>query len=125
MKKALVVLAALFVLAGCDKATHEQTPSSVDQQQVVDDQQQQIDDQQQQIDDAQQAADDAQAAADAAAADDAAAAQSTPDYSSGNNMNCSDFSTQGEAQAYYNAQVGDPDGLDADHDGVACEALPN
>lgn len=38
-------------------------------------------------------------------------------------MDCSDFSTQAEAQEYYEVQVGDPDGLDADSDGLACEAL--
>jgi hypothetical protein len=41
--------------------------------------------------------------------------------------NCSDFSTYIEAQAYFNAQGGSPsnnvDGLDADHDGIACESL--
>jgi endonuclease YncB( thermonuclease family) len=39
-------------------------------------------------------------------------------------VNCSDFSSQLAAQNYYNQQVGDPDGLDADHDGFACESLP-
>jgi hypothetical protein len=38
--------------------------------------------------------------------------------------NCSDFSSQLAAQNYYNGQVGDPDGLDADGDGWACESLP-
>ena len=42
--------------------------------------------------------------------------------------NCSDFSSQAAAQNYYNNQGGvsggDPDGLDADHDGVACESNP-
>jgi Excalibur calcium-binding domain len=41
--------------------------------------------------------------------------------------NCSDFSTQAAAQAYFLAHGGpaqDPDRLDADHDGVACESLP-
>ena len=37
---------------------------------------------------------------------------------------CADFSSQSDAQRYYMAQVGDPDGLDRDGDGVACEALP-
>jgi hypothetical protein len=37
---------------------------------------------------------------------------------------CSDFSTQAEAQAYLEDQDGDPDGLDPDEDGVACETLP-
>ncbi|CAN5396843.1 hypothetical protein BH09ACT12_BH09ACT12_31050 [soil metagenome] len=42
-------------------------------------------------------------------------------------MNCSDFSTQAAAQRYYIAHGGpgsDPDGLDADDDGVACESNP-
>jgi hypothetical protein len=42
--------------------------------------------------------------------------------------NCSDFSTQAEAQAWFNSHGGsasnDVAGLDADHDGVACESLP-
>jgi micrococcal nuclease len=40
---------------------------------------------------------------------------------------CSDFSTQAEAQRYYEAKGGpaqDPDRLDADHDGSACDSLP-
>src|SRR4051812_42348034 len=42
---------------------------------------------------------------------------------------CSDFSTQGDAQAYFDSHGGSPsnnvDGLDADHDGKACESLPS
>ncbi len=38
--------------------------------------------------------------------------------------NCSDFATQAQAQACFNAHPGDPFGLDADHDGIACESLP-
>ncbi|MFF3494551.1 excalibur calcium-binding domain-containing protein [Streptomyces sp. NPDC002795] len=34
---------------------------------------------------------------------------------------CPDFSTQAEAQAYYDAHPGDPDRLDRDDDGQACE----
>lgn len=38
---------------------------------------------------------------------------------------CSDFSSQEEAQQYYDdAGPGDPNGLDRDGDGVACETLP-
>ena len=40
---------------------------------------------------------------------------------------CSDFSTQAAAQAFFLAHGGparDPDRLDADHDGIACESLP-
>jgi hypothetical protein len=40
---------------------------------------------------------------------------------------CADFSSQGEAQAYFEANGGSPtnnvDNLDADHDGQACEAF--
>jgi micrococcal nuclease len=43
----------------------------------------------------------------------------------GYDMNCSNFSTQAEAQAHMDAHPGDPDGLDGnDHDGRACESLP-
>ena len=41
--------------------------------------------------------------------------------------NCTDFATQSAAQNYYIAHGGraqGPDGLDADHDGIACESLP-
>lgn len=38
---------------------------------------------------------------------------------------CADFKTHAEAQAYFRAHgPGDPHGLDADGDGVACERLP-
>ena len=40
---------------------------------------------------------------------------------------CSDFRTQAQAQRYFEAKGGpqrDPDNLDSDHDGVACEDLP-
>lgn len=39
-------------------------------------------------------------------------------------VNCSDFDTQPEAQAHLEADPSDPDGLDRDKDGVACEHLP-
>jgi hypothetical protein len=39
-------------------------------------------------------------------------------------LNCSDFATQAEAQAAFNATPGDPNGLDRDGDGIACETLP-
>src|SRR4051794_17479471 len=43
--------------------------------------------------------------------------------------NCSDFSTQQDAQQYFDSHGGSPsnnvDGLDADHDGRACESLPS
>lgn len=48
---------------------------------------------------------------------------SAPSRTSGD-RNCSDFSTWREAQAFYeNAGRGDPHGLDADSDGIACESL--
>lgn len=39
-------------------------------------------------------------------------------------LNCSDFATQAEAQASLNSTPGDPNGLDRDKDGIACETLP-
>lgn len=42
-------------------------------------------------------------------------------------VNCSDFSSQAAAQSYFVSLGGpavDPEGLDADGDGVACESLP-
>lgn len=36
-------------------------------------------------------------------------------------LDCADFATQQEAQAEYDADPSDPNGLDADSDGVACE----
>jgi hypothetical protein len=39
-------------------------------------------------------------------------------------MDCKDFGSQDEAQAYFEANgPGDPDRLDRDNDGIACEAL--
>jgi len=38
---------------------------------------------------------------------------------------CADFQYQEDAQAYLNAHPGEPDGLDRDNDGVACETLPS
>lgn len=44
-------------------------------------------------------------------------------------FNCADFDTQEQAQAFFDAQGGlaggDPDGLDADGDGIPCESLPS
>lgn len=40
---------------------------------------------------------------------------------------CADFPTQKKAQKYFKKHGGpqkDPSGLDADHDGIACEDLP-
>lgn len=43
----------------------------------------------------------------------------------GPDRDCSDFRTQAEAQAFFEAAgPGDPHRLDRDHDGVACEELP-
>ncbi|WP_103355105.1 excalibur calcium-binding domain-containing protein [Amycolatopsis sp. CA-128772] len=39
--------------------------------------------------------------------------------------NCSDFQYQEEAQAVLEATPGDPNGLDRDKNGIACEALPH
>lgn len=40
--------------------------------------------------------------------------------------NCPDFDTQEEAQAFFDQDPSDPDGLDADDDGQACEdSLPS
>lgn len=42
-----------------------------------------------------------------------------------NDLNCSDFATQAEAQAEFNRDTSDPNGLDgSDNDGLACESLP-
>jgi hypothetical protein len=42
-----------------------------------------------------------------------------------NEYNCSDFSTQEEAQSEYDSDYSDPNYLDGDDDGVACESLPS
>jgi endonuclease YncB( thermonuclease family) len=39
-------------------------------------------------------------------------------------VDCPDFANQAAAQSHLIAHPGDPDGLDGDHDGVACESLP-
>ncbi len=42
----------------------------------------------------------------------------------GGDMDCSDFSSQAEAQAFFErAGPGDPHRLDRDKDGIACETL--
>ncbi|QIN80836.1 hypothetical protein GBA65_14800 [Rubrobacter marinus] len=38
-------------------------------------------------------------------------------------LDCADFATQEEAQATYDQDPSDPNGLDDDGDGVACETL--
>jgi len=40
-------------------------------------------------------------------------------------LDCSAFSTQPEAQAVLDADPSDPNGLDGDDDGIACESLPS
>lgn len=42
----------------------------------------------------------------------------------GNRYNCPDFASQAQAQAVLRADPGDPNGLDADKDGSACEGNP-
>ena len=59
----------------------------------------------------------------------AALAQSRGPSGADGSFNCEDFDTQPQAQDFYDAQGGvaggDPDGLDDDSDGTACETLPN
>lgn len=43
----------------------------------------------------------------------------------GADLDCSDFATQEEAQAVLNADPSDPNRLDAEGDGIACETLPS
>ena len=46
---------------------------------------------------------------------------------SSRDYDCDDFSTQKEAQKFFEKNGGpseDPHRLDADHDGIACESLP-
>ena len=47
-----------------------------------------------------------------------------PSPASAADRDCADFPTQGAAQAWLQAYPGDPDRLDGDSDGVACESLP-
>jgi Excalibur calcium-binding domain len=44
--------------------------------------------------------------------------------SAATDLDCSDFATQALAQASFNATPGDPNDLDRDNDGIACETLP-
>lgn len=39
-------------------------------------------------------------------------------------LDCSDFATQAEAQAEFDSDTSDPNRLDDDGDGIACETLP-
>lgn len=47
----------------------------------------------------------------------------TPSGGSGDPYDCSDFSSQEQAQQYFESVSGDPSGLDANSDGQACESL--
>ena len=49
---------------------------------------------------------------------------SGPLDASGGDLDCSDFSTQDEAQRVLAQDPSDPNRLDGDQDGVACESLP-
>jgi hypothetical protein len=40
----------------------------------------------------------------------------------GDAYNCGDFASQAQAQAVLRADPRDPNGLDADNDGIACES---
>jgi Excalibur calcium-binding domain len=42
-------------------------------------------------------------------------------FAQANDQNCDDFPSQAAAQAHLDADPSDPDNLDADDDGVACE----
>jgi Excalibur calcium-binding domain len=43
----------------------------------------------------------------------------------GDTYNCPDFASQADAQAVLRADPTDPNRLDADKDGIACETRPN
>jgi endonuclease YncB( thermonuclease family) len=47
-----------------------------------------------------------------------------PSPASAADRDCADFPNQAAAQAWLQASPGDPDRLDGDSDGIACEALP-
>lgn len=52
------------------------------------------------------------------------AAPEVPSQTTGD-KNCSDFATREDAQSVLNANPSDPNELDADNDGLACEQLPS
>ena len=52
------------------------------------------------------------------------ATSSPAQASHGYDLDCSNFSTQAAAQTHLDAHPGDPDGLDGNRDGRACESLP-
>src|SRR5215212_5202351 len=47
-----------------------------------------------------------------------------PRASAQNDLNCDDFPFQEDAQAVLDRDPSDPNGLDRDNDGIACEELP-
>ena len=50
-----------------------------------------------------------------------------PDWWTGGDLDCADFASQKDAQAFFEAMGGpenDPDSLDEDGDGVVCRSLP-
>jgi hypothetical protein len=47
--------------------------------------------------------------------------ESSPEPNTSEDLDCSDFDSQGEAQVVYEDDPSDPHGLDADADGIACE----
>jgi len=49
------------------------------------------------------------------------AGEPSPSGGQGQDLDCEDFSSQEEAQAEYDSDTSDPNGLDADNDGEACE----
>ena len=55
--------------------------------------------------------------------DAAPAAVSVDLAQSRNDLDCADFDSQEEAQAEYDSDTSDPNNLDADNDGIACETL--
>jgi hypothetical protein len=54
----------------------------------------------------------------------APAFDAAPYLGQGDAFNCSDFVSQADAQAVLRADPTDPNRLDADKDGVACESRP-
>lgn len=46
-----------------------------------------------------------------------------PETPTQGDLDCADFASQAEAQATFDADPSDPNGLDADDDGIACETL--
>lgn len=57
-----------------------------------------------------------------------ASTNTSTNTSASGDKNCSDFPTHADAQSYFTSHGGSPsnnvDGLDRDHDGIACETLP-